>query len=108
MGDVMEAADPEIKNTLLKCMRQPSTTLSVQQAAIQAFRRMSLTDEVTLGFIIIFLFFHRLNMVTLKINHLLLFGAGPLQPPEGQPVSQGCRAETSGCLPDPHEGSPGQ
>uniref|UniRef100_A0A3Q2C9I7 Vitellogenin domain-containing protein n=1 Tax=Cyprinodon variegatus TaxID=28743 RepID=A0A3Q2C9I7_CYPVA len=45
MGDVMEAADPEIKNTLLKCMRQPSTTLSVQQAAIQAFRRMSLTDE---------------------------------------------------------------
>ncbi|XP_038134630.1 apolipoprotein B-100-like [Cyprinodon tularosa] len=46
MGDVMEAADPEIKNTLLKCMRQPSTTLSVQQAAIQAFRRMSLTDEV--------------------------------------------------------------
>ncbi|XP_012724535.2 apolipoprotein B-100 isoform X1 [Fundulus heteroclitus] len=46
MGDAMEAADPEIKNTLLKCMRQPVTTLSVQLAAIQAFRRMSLTDEV--------------------------------------------------------------
>ncbi|XP_037101237.1 apolipoprotein B-100-like isoform X1 [Syngnathus acus] len=46
IGDVMEAADPAIKNTLLKCMRQPATTLAVQLAAIQAFRRMSLTDEV--------------------------------------------------------------
>ncbi|XP_072772227.1 apolipoprotein B-100-like [Nerophis lumbriciformis] len=46
MGDVMEEAYPAIKNTLLKCMRQPATTLSVQLAAIQAFRRMSLTDEV--------------------------------------------------------------
>ncbi len=42
----MEAADPAIKTTLLKCMRQPVTTLSVQMAAIQAFRRMSVTDEV--------------------------------------------------------------
>lgn len=47
MGDAMEAADPAIKTTLLKCMRQPATTLSVQLAAIQAFRRMSVTDEVT-------------------------------------------------------------
>ncbi|KAM3861059.1 apolipoprotein B-100-like [Diretmus argenteus] len=46
MGDAMEAADPAIKTTLLKCMRQPATTLSVQLAAIQAFRRMSITDEV--------------------------------------------------------------
>ncbi|KAM4600709.1 apolipoprotein B-100-like [Polymixia lowei] len=46
MGDAMEAADPSIKTTLLKCMRQPATTLSVQLAAIQAFRRMSVTDEV--------------------------------------------------------------
>ncbi|XP_030577076.1 apolipoprotein B-100-like [Archocentrus centrarchus] len=46
MGDAMEAADPAIKTTLLKCMRQPTTTLSVQLAAIQAFRRMSVTDEV--------------------------------------------------------------
>lgn len=44
---MIEAADPAIKNTLLKCMRQPATTLSVQLAAIQAFRRMSMTDEVT-------------------------------------------------------------
>lgn len=47
MGDAMEAADPAIKSILLKCMRQPTTTLSVQLAAIQAFRRMSVTDEVT-------------------------------------------------------------
>ncbi|XP_034017680.1 apolipoprotein B-100-like [Thalassophryne amazonica] len=46
MGDAMEAADPAIKTMLLKCMRQPSTVLSVQLAAIQAFRRMSITDEV--------------------------------------------------------------
>ncbi|XP_041832055.1 apolipoprotein B-100-like [Melanotaenia boesemani] len=45
MGDAMEAADPTIKATMLKCMRQPATTLSVQLAAIQAFRRMSVTDE---------------------------------------------------------------
>ncbi|CAJ1077019.1 apolipoprotein B-100-like [Xyrichtys novacula] len=46
MGEAMEAVDPTIKTTLLKCMRQPATTLSVQLAAIQAFRRMSVTDEV--------------------------------------------------------------
>ncbi|XP_041951597.1 apolipoprotein B-100-like [Alosa sapidissima] len=46
MGQVMEQADPTLKSTLLKCMRQPTTTLSVQVAAIQAFRQMSLTDEV--------------------------------------------------------------
>lgn len=47
MGEAMEAADPSVKTILLKCMRQPATTLSVQLAAIQAFRRMSVTDEVT-------------------------------------------------------------
>ncbi|XP_026089616.1 apolipoprotein B-100-like [Carassius auratus] len=46
IGDVMEAADPNIKTTLLKCMRQPATTLSVQMSAIQAFRRMSVTPDV--------------------------------------------------------------
>uniref|UniRef100_A0A673JUZ2 Apolipoprotein B-100-like n=1 Tax=Sinocyclocheilus rhinocerous TaxID=307959 RepID=A0A673JUZ2_9TELE len=39
-------ADPNIKTTLLKCMRQPATTLSVQMSAIQAFRRMSVTPDV--------------------------------------------------------------
>ncbi|XP_029903069.1 apolipoprotein B-100-like [Myripristis murdjan] len=46
MGEAMEAADPTIKTILLKCMRQPITTLSVQLASIQAFRRMTITDEV--------------------------------------------------------------
>ncbi|KAI1897325.1 hypothetical protein AGOR_G00082150 [Albula goreensis] len=46
MGKAMEAADPGLKSTLLKCMRQPATTLAVQQAAIQAFRQMSVTGEV--------------------------------------------------------------
>ncbi|KAG7460569.1 hypothetical protein MATL_G00200170 [Megalops atlanticus] len=46
MGKAMEAADPALKSTLIKCMRQPLTTLSVQQAAIQAFRQMSVTGEV--------------------------------------------------------------
>uniref|UniRef100_A0A673FXV2 Apolipoprotein B-100-like n=1 Tax=Sinocyclocheilus rhinocerous TaxID=307959 RepID=A0A673FXV2_9TELE len=47
MGEAMEAADPNIKTTLLKCMRQPATTLSVQMSAIQAFRRMSVTPDVS-------------------------------------------------------------
>lgn len=47
MGDAMEAANPAIKTTMLKCMRQPATTLSVQLAAIQGFRHMTVTDEVT-------------------------------------------------------------
>ncbi|XP_010876759.2 apolipoprotein B-100 [Esox lucius] len=46
IGDIMEAADANVKTNLLKCMRQPATTLQVQLAAIQAFRRMSVTDEV--------------------------------------------------------------
>jgi len=46
MGDAMEAVDPAIKSTMVKCMRQPKTTLNVQLAAIQAFRRMSVKDEV--------------------------------------------------------------
>lgn len=46
MGDAMEAVNPDIRTTLMKCMRQPQTTLSVQLAAIQAFRRISVTDEV--------------------------------------------------------------
>ncbi|XP_046905722.1 apolipoprotein B-100-like isoform X3 [Hypomesus transpacificus] len=46
MGEAMEAADASVKTTLVKCMRQPATTLSVQLAAIQAFRRMSVTNEV--------------------------------------------------------------
>lgn len=46
MGDALEAAKPAIKAVLTRCMRQPTTTLAVQLAAIQAFRRMPVTDEV--------------------------------------------------------------
>lgn len=46
MGDALEAANPAIKAVLTRCMRQPTTTLAVQLAAIQAFRRMPVTDEV--------------------------------------------------------------
>lgn len=57
MGEAMEAADPNIKTTLLKCMRQPATTLSVQMSAIQAFRRMSVTPDVRVpGFVQQFIF----------------------------------------------------
>uniref|UniRef100_A0A672NGB8 Vitellogenin domain-containing protein n=1 Tax=Sinocyclocheilus grahami TaxID=75366 RepID=A0A672NGB8_SINGR len=47
MGEAMEAADPNIKTTLLKYMRQPATTLSVQMSAIQTFRRMSVNADVS-------------------------------------------------------------
>uniref|UniRef100_H3B136 Apolipoprotein B n=1 Tax=Latimeria chalumnae TaxID=7897 RepID=H3B136_LATCH len=45
MGKAMEDANPKLKSTILKCI-STSTSLSVQQAAIQAFRQMSLTPEV--------------------------------------------------------------
>ncbi|XP_067879378.1 apolipoprotein B-100 [Heterodontus francisci] len=46
MGQAMENANPEIKLTLLKCVKNLNAFPSVQQAAIQAFRQMTLTDEV--------------------------------------------------------------
>ncbi|MBN3301215.1 APOB protein, partial [Amia calva] len=46
MGGAMEAASPKLKSTMLKCVRQQATSLAVQQAAIQAFRQMTITDEV--------------------------------------------------------------
>ncbi|CAB1342675.1 unnamed protein product [Coregonus sp. 'balchen'] len=46
IGEAMEAADATVKTTLLKCMRQPTTTLQVQLAAIQAFRRMSVRSNL--------------------------------------------------------------
>ncbi|MBN3313712.1 APOB protein, partial [Atractosteus spatula] len=44
MGGAMEAASPKLKSTILKCVKQKST--SPAQAAIQAFRQMAITDEV--------------------------------------------------------------
>ncbi|XP_029451856.1 apolipoprotein B-100 [Rhinatrema bivittatum] len=46
MGKAMEDANPKLKSSLLKCIRSQIPTLSVQKAAIQAFRKMSITDEV--------------------------------------------------------------
>nr|XP_033793379.1 apolipoprotein B-100 [Geotrypetes seraphini] len=46
MGKVMEDANPQIKSSLLKCIRSQTTTILLQKAAIQAFRKMSITDEV--------------------------------------------------------------
>nr|XP_015212508.1 PREDICTED: apolipoprotein B-100 [Lepisosteus oculatus] len=46
MGGAMEAASPKLKSTILKCVKHKSTTPAVQQAAIQAFRQMTITDEV--------------------------------------------------------------
>ncbi|XP_041105775.1 apolipoprotein B-100-like isoform X2 [Polyodon spathula] len=46
MGKAMEDAHPNLKSTVLKCVQQPSASLAVQQAAIQAFRQMTITDEV--------------------------------------------------------------
>ncbi|XP_072558800.1 apolipoprotein B-100-like [Paramormyrops kingsleyae] len=46
MGEAMEAASPGLKKVLLNCISQPSAALSVQQAAIQAFRQMTADEEV--------------------------------------------------------------
>uniref|UniRef100_UPI00398E5416 apolipoprotein B-100 n=1 Tax=Pristiophorus japonicus TaxID=55135 RepID=UPI00398E5416 len=46
MGQAMENANPEIKTTLVKCIKNLKASSSVQQAAIQAFRQMTLTDQV--------------------------------------------------------------
>lgn len=47
MGQAMEAANPALKSALLQCMTQPAASPSVQQAAIQAFRKLTITEEVT-------------------------------------------------------------
>ncbi|KAK6488577.1 apolipoprotein B-100-like [Huso huso] len=46
MGKAMEDAHPKLRSTVLKCVQQPSASLAVQQAAVQAFRQMTITNEV--------------------------------------------------------------
>ncbi|XP_067099220.1 apolipoprotein B-100 [Osmerus mordax] len=46
MGKAMQDVDPSIKSPLLICMRQSGASLSVQKAAIQAFRLMSIDEDV--------------------------------------------------------------
>lgn len=46
MGAVMEKAKPSVKSSLKTCIRNEAASLSVQKAAIQAFRKMTITEEV--------------------------------------------------------------
>ncbi|NXP50758.1 APOB protein, partial [Heliornis fulica] len=45
MGAVMEKAKPGLKSFLKTCIRNEAASLSVQKAAIQAFRKMTVTEE---------------------------------------------------------------
>ncbi|KFP55088.1 Apolipoprotein B-100, partial [Cathartes aura] len=45
MGAVMEKAKPNLKSFLKTCIRNEAASLSVQKAAIQAFRKMTVTEE---------------------------------------------------------------
>ncbi|NXC43088.1 APOB protein, partial [Penelope pileata] len=45
MGAVMEKAKPSLKSSLKTCIRSEAASLSVQKAAIQAFRKMTITEE---------------------------------------------------------------
>lgn len=43
----MEDASPSVKQALKTCIRSETASLGVQKAAIQALRKMALTDEVS-------------------------------------------------------------
>ncbi|OXB84376.1 UNVERIFIED_CONTAM: hypothetical protein H355_010803, partial [Colinus virginianus] len=45
MGAVMEKAKPSLKASLKTCIRNQAASLSVQKATIQAFRKMTITEE---------------------------------------------------------------
>ncbi|XP_039916301.1 apolipoprotein B-100 [Hirundo rustica] len=45
MGAVMEKAKPSVKSSLKTCIRNEAASISVQKAAIQAFRKMTITEE---------------------------------------------------------------
>ncbi|NXH10481.1 APOB protein, partial [Bucco capensis] len=45
MGAVMEKAKPNLKSLLKICIRNEAVSLLVQKAAIQAFRKMTITEE---------------------------------------------------------------
>lgn len=46
MGSVLEEANPQIRSSVLKCVSQAPSP-DVQKAAIQALRKMTVTDEVS-------------------------------------------------------------
>ncbi|XP_054825988.1 apolipoprotein B-100 [Eublepharis macularius] len=45
MGQVIEVAKPEVKHSLRSCMGNNAASSAVQKAAIQALRKMTITDE---------------------------------------------------------------
>ncbi|GCC30238.1 apolipoprotein B-100 [Chiloscyllium punctatum] len=45
MGQAMENANPEIQKTLIRCANNAKVSSNIQQAAVQAFRKMNLADE---------------------------------------------------------------
>ncbi|NWR73268.1 APOB protein, partial [Centropus unirufus] len=45
MGAVLEKAKPSLKSVLKTCIKNEAASLSVQKAAIQAFRKMTVTEE---------------------------------------------------------------
>ncbi|XP_067336433.1 apolipoprotein B-100 [Channa argus] len=46
MGEAMQAVSPSLISSLLRCAKKTDIPLSNQKAAIQAFRQMSITEEV--------------------------------------------------------------
>ncbi|XP_078255446.1 apolipoprotein B-100 [Rhinoraja longicauda] len=46
MGEAIEDANPEVAMSLLRCVKSATASSSVQQAAVQAFRQMTLPDEI--------------------------------------------------------------
>ncbi|XP_068959082.1 apolipoprotein B-100 [Petaurus breviceps papuanus] len=55
MGRALEEAGPQLKASLLKCIQSAVPALSVQKAAIQALRKMELTEEVQNVLLVTFL-----------------------------------------------------
>lgn len=74
MGEAIEDANPEVTMSLLSCVKSATASSSVQQAAVQAFRQMTLTDEVLtlLDNVSMHHFLLRNKQFKIKTNKLLL------------------------------------
>lgn len=46
IGKTMEQLTPKLTSSVLKCIRSERPSLVIQKAAIQALRKMELSDEV--------------------------------------------------------------
>ncbi|XP_077147606.1 apolipoprotein B-100 [Ranitomeya variabilis] len=54
MGNVLEAANPQVKSSILKCVRSQAPSLEVQKAAVQALRKMSIVDDARSALVQVF------------------------------------------------------